>query len=160
MEILINNEQDKVNMPENMIDILKDVVCECLTLENKDTNYEVSITFVDNDRIRELNRDYRNIDKPTDVLSFPMYDDISEEEMFDVCDEINSELLLGDIVISLETALVQSEEFGHSLDREIAYLTAHSMFHLLGYDHMEETEKLKMREKEKEIMKRLKIFRN
>lgn len=160
MEILINNEQDKVNIPENMTNILKDVVCECLTLENKDTNYEVSITFVDDDRIRELNRDYRNVDKPTDVLSFPMYDDISEEEMFDVCDEINSELLLGDIVISLETALVQSEEFGHSLDREIAYLTAHSMFHLLGYDHMEETEKFKMREKEKEVMKRLKIFKN
>ena len=149
MEIYINNRQDKVEIDENIYDILKEVIKECLILEGKSLNYEISLSFVDNKEIRALNREYRNVDRETDVLSFPM-----GEEDFSV-----PLPLLGDIIISAEKALEQSKEYGHSLLREISYLTAHSMFHLLGYDHMEEDEKEIMRQKEKDVMKKLKIFK-
>ena len=148
MEIYIDNRQNKLELDDNMYKILEEVVEECLLLEKKSTNYEISISLVDNGEIRELNREYRNMDSETDVLSFPLDQEFGEVPM------------LGDIVISLERALEQSIEYGHSLTREVAYLTAHSMFHLMGYDHMEEDEKHIMREKEKEIMKRLRIFKD
>ena len=122
-----------------------------MTVEGVGTDYEVSITFVDDKEIKRLNKIYRDVDSSTDVLSFPIYD---EDE------DVPYTPLLGDIVISLATAKRQSKEFGHSLEREIAYLTAHSMFHLLGYDHLDEQEKLEMREKEKQAMKNLKLFKN
>lgn len=150
MEIYIDNRQDKVEISEEISEIIQKVVNEVLSFENKSLDCEVSVSFVDNQEIKELNREYRGVDKDTDVLSFPM-----EDEFF-----IEGPILLGDIIISMEKALEQSEDFGHSLYREIAYLTAHSMFHLLGYDHMEDEEKSIMREKEKEIMKRLKIFKD
>ncbi|CAK7071079.1 rRNA maturation RNase YbeY [Tissierella sp.] len=150
MEIFIDNRQDKVEINEEISEIIQKVVNEVLSFENKSLDCEVSVSFVDNQEIKELNREYRGVDKDTDVLSFPMKD-----EFF-----IEGPILLGDIIISMEKALEQSEDFGHSLYREIAYLTAHSMFHLLGYDHMEDEEKGIMREKEKEIMKRLKIFKD
>ncbi|MBU5313596.1 rRNA maturation RNase YbeY [Tissierella carlieri] len=150
MEIFIDNRQDKVEINEEISEIIQKVVNEVLSFENKSLDCEVSVSFVDNQEIKELNREYRGVDKDTDVLSFPM-----EDEFF-----IEGPILLGDIIISMEKALEQSEDFGHSLYREIAYLTAHSMFHLLGYDHMEDEEKSIMREKEKEIMKRLKIFKD
>lgn len=151
MNILINDEQDKISINEDIDKIIKSVVLECLNVENKTGDYEVSITFVDDEEIQQLNNQYRNVDKSTDVLSFPIYE---EEEL-----DLPYAPLLGDIVISAETAQRQAEEYGHDLNREIAYLTAHSMFHLLGYDHMEEIEKKIMREKEKEVMTKLKIFR-
>ncbi|MDU5080562.1 rRNA maturation RNase YbeY [uncultured Tissierella sp.] len=150
MEIFIDNRQDKVEINEEISEIIQKVVNEVLSFENKSLDCEVSVSFVDNQEIKELNREYRGVDKDTDVLSFPM-----EDEFF-----IEGPILLGDIIISMEKALEQSEDFGHSFYREIAYLTAHSMFHLLGYDHMEDEEKSIMREKEKEIMKRLKIFKD
>ena len=149
MEIYINNRQDKVEIDENIYDILKEVIKECLILEGKSLNYEISLSFVDNKEIKMLNKEYRNVDKETDVLSFPM----GEEDFLVPLP------LLGDIIISAEKALEQSKEYGHSLLREISYLTAHSMFHLLGYDHMEEDEKEIMRQKEKDVMKKLKIFK-
>lgn len=149
MEIYIDNRQDKIKLEYDIERIIENVVKEVLNLEEESLDCEVSVSFVDNTEIRELNREYRSMDKETDVLSFPMEDDFFLE----------GPTLLGDIIISLEKALEQSEDFGHSLDREIAYLTAHSMLHLLGYDHMEEDEKAIMRTKEKEIMKRLGIFK-
>jgi probable rRNA maturation factor len=149
MKIYIDNRQDKVEIDENIYDILKEVIKECLILEGKSLNYEISLSFVDNKEIRALNREYRNVDRETDVLSFPM----GEEDFLVPLP------LLGDIIISAEKALEQSKEYGHSLLREISYLTAHSMFHLLGYDHMEEDEKEIMRQKEKDVMKKLKIFK-
>ncbi len=151
MEIIIDNSQDKVNIDESINELLERVVLECLKLEGRDTSYEVSITFVDDEEIRELNKEYRDVDKSTDVLSFPL-----DEDEFD----IPGDTLLGDIVISAETAKRQSEEYGHSLEREIAYLTAHSMFHLMGYDHMNDAEKKVMRDKEKKVMMSLGIFKN
>ena len=103
-----------------------------------------------NEGIRELNRQYRNIDSATDVLSFPM----GENGEYDTNLETGAKIL-GDVVISLEKAKEQSEAFGHSLQREVGYLTAHSVLHLLGYDHIEKLEKVRMREKEELVMERL-----
>lgn len=153
MDIYIDNRQDKIEIDdkiEAIEGIINQVIEECLKEEEHSIDVEVSVSFVDNEEIRELNREYRNVDSPTDVLSFPM-----EEDSLGLFTP-----LLGDIVISLERALEQSKEYGHSFEREIAYLTAHSMFHLLGYDHMTDEDKKVMREKEKSVMKTLKIFKN
>lgn len=125
---------------------------EVLKVENFNENAEVSLSIVDKDTIHKLNKDYRNVDRETDVLSFPM-----DEEAFD--DEGNSIFLLGDIVICLDVARNQAAEFGHSLEREMMYLICHSTLHLLGYDHIEEDDRVKMRAKEKEVMKNLGVFK-
>jgi probable rRNA maturation factor len=151
MQIVIENSQDKFQIYDNIAELIENVAIECMNVDNKSINYEVSVTFVDDEEIRILNNEYRNIDRSTDVLSFPM----GEEDNFNV----PYTPLLGDIVISLETAQRQAREFGHSLEREIAYLTAHSMFHLIGYDHINEADKIVMREKEKLVMKNLGIFK-
>lgn len=149
MEIYIDNRQDKFDLDNSIEDLLEDVIRESLLVEGIGLDYEISVSFVDNEEIRQLNRDYRNIDKETDVLSFPMEEDFMIPMP-----------LLGDIIISVEKAAEQAEDFGHSLEREITYLTAHSMFHLMGYDHMEEDEKRIMRDKEKQVMKRIEIFKD
>ncbi len=125
---------------------------EVLKVENFNENAEVSLSIVDKDTIHKLNKDYRNVDRETDVLSFPM-----DEEAFD--DEGNPIFLLGDIVICLDVARNQAAEFGHSLEREMMYLICHSTLHLLGYDHIEEDDRVKMRAKEKEVMKNLGVFK-
>ena len=125
---------------------------EVLKVEKIEENVEVSLLIVDRDEIHILNRDYRDVDRPTDVLSFPM-----DEEGFD--QEGNPIILLGDIVICLDVAKDQAEDFGHCLEREMMYLICHSTLHLLGYDHIEETDKREMRAKEKEIMKNLGVFK-
>lgn len=150
MEIYIDDRQKKVELNESINDIIEAVIKEVLLFEKKSLDYEVSVSLVDNLEIKQLNSEYRNIDKETDVLSFPMEDD------FNLLDTT----ILGDIIISVEKALEQSEDFSHSLYREIAYLTAHSMLHLLGYDHMNEEEKQEMREKEKSIMKKIGVFKS
>lgn len=127
-------------------------ITEVLKVENFNENAEVSLSIVDKDTIHKLNKDYRNVDRETDVLSFPM-----DEEAFD--DEGNPIFLLGDIVICLDVARNQAAEFGYSLEREMMYLICHSTLHLLGYDHIEEDDKVKMRAKEKEVMKNLGVFK-
>lgn len=110
-------------------------------------NVEVSITFADNDSIQKLNDEYRGIDRPTDVLSFPLEDDVGDLNNEDAC-------ALGDIVISLERAMEQANEFGHSFKREVAFLCIHSMLHLLGYDHeLGEAEDKDMRQRQRDIIK-------
>lgn len=159
MDVFINDEQDKVSVPSEMEGLIKEIATLVLESEGKDTDYEVSVTFVDDERIRELNRIYREKDQATDVLSFPL---LEEEAIEELEDKLGEEIvpLLGDIVISVETAQRQAEELGHSLKRELAYLVVHSMFHLLNYDHMNEEDKRVMRGKEKEIIKIIKIFRD
>lgn len=149
MRIYIDNRQNKVEIDQDIYKKIEIAIKETLLFEKKSLDYEISISFVDNKEIKELNKEYRNIDKETDVLSFPL-----EEEF------IIPIPLLGDIIISAEKALKQSIEYNHSLTREIVYLTVHSTFHLLGYDHMEEEQKLSMRNKEKEVIKRLKLFKD
>ena len=127
-------------------------ITEVLRVENISENVEVSLSIVDTETIHRLNKDYRNVDRETDVLSFPM-----DEEGFD--NEGNPLILLGDIVICLDVAEDQAADFGHSLEREIMYLICHSTLHLLGYDHIEEDDKKVMRSKEKEVMKNLGVFK-
>lgn len=152
MQLLIDNRQEEFEINQELVDEVKKVVNECLMQERGKTEYEVSVSFVNNEEIKTLNAMYRNKDSETDVLSFPIEDD---EFMIE-----GQEAMLGDIVISVEKAKEQAIELGHSFEREIMYLTAHSMFHLMGYDHMEDEEKKIMRQKEKDVMKSLQIFRS
>ena len=127
---------------------------------------EINLLLTHDDEIHEMNREYRGIDRPTDVLSFPMLEfavpgDFSEmnEDAEDIFNPETGELMLGDIVISVERVLAQAEEYGHSPRREYAFLIAHSMLHLCGYDHMEEGERTVMEEKQREIMEKINILR-
>lgn len=121
-----------------------------LQQENVLVPCEISFSLVIPEEIQELNAEYRNIDKETDVLSFPMLEFPEDEDMLTY--ETGIPVMLGDIVISTKRAAEQAEEYGHSLEREICYLSVHSVLHLLGYDHMEEDEKRVMRAREKAIM--------
>lgn len=147
-------------------EIVTDVVREALEYENCPYDIELNVLFTDNEQIREINREHRNIDRPTDVLSFPMIayevpSDFShvEEEVEEYFNPETGELLLGDIVISIEKVLEQAAGYGHSPKRELAFLVAHSMLHLFGYDHMEEEERLVMEQKQREILHHLSIER-
>ncbi len=155
MKISIRNQQKKLQVTKDLRDLIKKVLKNGLSYMEFDTNSEISILLVDNEEIHQLNKLHRGIDRPTDVLSFPMfeYDEDGEIDM-DECDfGENGEILLGDIVISLERAKEQAEEYGHSFEREVGFLTAHSLLHLLGYDHMEKDEETEMFELQEEILK-------
>lgn len=153
MELIIDDRQDKLKVNEELIEKIKDIILECLDYEGYDDDYDISLSFVDNKEIHELNNMYRGIDRATDVLSFPMLD---EEFDFDIELEEKS---LGDIVISLERAFEQSIDYNHSFEREVCFLVCHSMFHLLGYDHDTEENTKEMREKEEYILNKLSITR-
>ena len=126
---------------------------------------EVNLLLTHDREIHELNLQYRNIDRPTDVLSFPMLDyeipgDFSGfDDMTDYFDPETGELLMGDIVLSLDRVMAQAEEYGHSPRREYAFLIAHSMLHLFGFDHMEEEDRIVMEQKQREIMEKVQIMR-
>ena len=151
VEFILENETDEV-ISEQQINELNLVCCEIMKNEECNFDAEISFTFTDNEGIREINRDYRNIDSPTDVLSFPMleFDDDETEAEYEIEDGL---VLLGDIVISIERAKEQAQEFGHSLRRELAFLTAHSMLHLLGYDHVDDPvgEKMMMEKQDRAL---------
>ncbi|QQK07675.1 rRNA maturation RNase YbeY [Miniphocaeibacter halophilus] len=151
MEILINNRQDKLTLSDNLISNIKKAILICLEIEKHNINVEISLSFVDNEEIKKINKEFRNIDTPTDVLSFPLDIDFFIEDI---------NIPLGDIIISTEKAREQSLEFGHSLEREIIYLVIHSMFHLLGYDHIKNEDAIKMRNKEKEAIRKIGIYKN
>ncbi|HPU35285.1 MAG TPA: rRNA maturation RNase YbeY [Bacillota bacterium] len=152
MSVLVNNLQKKIAVDESLIDLLNKAVQAALRDEGYREDAEVSLVFVDDDYIQELNIKYRGVDSPTDVLSFAML----EGESFPGEEE---EVILGDVIISLETAERQAREFGHSFQREVAYLTLHGVLHLLGYDHQEEVDRRRMREREEEILARLELSR-
>lgn len=137
-----NNQQKKIKIEKEMLELLEKVIITAANLEGY-SGGEVSVAFVDNKKIKKLNNKYRSKNEATDVLSFPL-----------------DENILGDIVISAEKALEQAEEYGHSLKRELAYLTVHSIFHLFGYDHQTDLHKGKMRQKEKRVLTQLDISRD
>ena len=159
--IILENEQNAVKISEGIENTIKKVIDASLEYENCDFDAEVSVTIVDNEAIREINNETRNIDSPTDVLSFPMlYFDENGDIIDSDYDMDGDVLVLGDIVISAERAKSQAEEFGHSFLREIAFLTVHSMLHLLGYDHVDDPEGEKiMFAKQEEILDKLGIKR-
>ena len=148
--IYFNNSQDgPITYALKML--IRRSVIATLDYEGYENDCEISVTLTDNEGIRALNKQYRNIDTPTDVLSFPLVEYEASEEP-----PVDEENMLGDIVISLEKAETQADEFGHSFEREVSFLTVHSMLHLLGYDHVNsEEEEKEMREKQSEIMKEL-----
>ncbi len=143
-KVYITNKQNVVKVPSGLRILIRRSCHAVLEFEKFEESAEISVTFVDNEQIAELNAQYRNKPQPTDVLSFPL----GENNVYDRNPETGA-VLLGDIVISLERAVEQAKLYGHSLQREVAFLTVHSMFHLLGYDHEGGgLEAVRMREKE------------
>ncbi len=147
MKIDFDNRQDKLEITNEMYKIVEKSVEASLGALGIEKKAYVSVSFVDGEEIKNLNRDFRGVDRETDVLSFPMEEDF------------NDQLILGDIVINMERVISQAKEFGHSETRELSYLTVHSTLHLMGYDHIEEEDKKIMRAKEKKIMDMLGIYR-
>lgn len=147
-------------------ELIEKVIEASLDYEKCPYEAEVNVVLTGNEEIHQVNKEFRDIDRHTDVLSFPMidYEKPSEfESLEDYMEYFNpetGELILGDIMISLEQAKVQAEEYNHSMEREIAFLTAHSMLHLCGYDHMEEEERVVMEDKQREILEELGITRD
>ena len=161
IKVVITNKQKAVKIPTGIRMLVRRCCNAVLKLENFEGPAEISVTFTDNAGIRELNKQYRDKDIDTDVLSFPM----GENGVYDIDMETGAKIL-GDVVISMEKARDQAERFGHSFQREvgyltahsvreIGYLTAHSVLHLLGYDHIDNLEKVRMREKEELVMEQL-----
>ena len=146
MVVLIDNRTEFVVSDE--IEVLFIKVCdESLDYEKTHKSFEISISIVTDEEIRQINKEFRRIDRATDVLSFPQFDFSVDKPV-----ELNENVLLGDIIISIDRAKNQAEEYGHSLERELAFLTAHSMLHLLGYDHETEEEEKDMLLRQKNIL--------
>lgn len=167
MTIQFENEQD-LTLPFDGEMIARLVIEQVLDQEACPYEAEVSLTLTDNVNIRQLNQEFRSIDRATDVLSFPLvdfevpasYDFLETDSAIDCFHPESGELMLGDIVISVERAAEQAKEYGHSLKREYAFLIAHSMLHLLGYDHMDTDEAAVMEEKQKKALDSLNITRD
>lgn len=165
--IYVDNRQDKIEVTDEFIKKLESVIKFALKEEEVSIDCEISMLFVDNEEIRSINNETRGIDRATDVLSFPMLDyenkkvfkEIYKDNNFDATFMDGEELVLGDIVLSLERTLEQSKEYNHSFEREACYLVVHSVLHLLGYDHMEDEDKKIMRKREEEILGKLDITR-
>lgn len=135
--------------------IVEKVLQKCYEEEKLlDSKLIITITFTTPEQIHKINKEYRQVDRPTDVLSFPMFE---KEEIPNVINEIEEPL--GDIVISIEKVKEQAEEYGHSFERELAYMVVHGFYHLMGYDHIELVDRTEMREKEETILKKLNITR-
>ena len=150
-KIYFENHQEKETISYRLKRLIRRGVEATLAYEEVDDHCEVSVTFVDNEEIREINRQFRNIDRATDVLSFPLFD---EDGMDAHVEELDC--MLGDIVLSLERAREQAIEFGHSFEREVAFLTVHSMLHLLGYDHeLSDEDDADMRRRQTEIVEKM-----
>ena len=142
METMIINQQSKINYGKELQQVIVNVCNAVSKIIRLPKDSEVSIMIVDNSYIQELNLIYRKQNRPTDVLSFPMNELTDDEPDYDSSEELN---ILGDIVVSLEQASLQSNEYGHSLERELGYLVAHGMLHLMGYDHETDEEARVMR---------------
>ncbi len=165
MSLYIEEEGD-ATLPFDTGAVAKLVVKAALEYEECPYEAEVNLLLTTDEEIRKMNEMFRNIDKATDVLSFPMLEyeipgelTSAEKNPEEAFNPESGELLLGDIVISKDKVLLQAEEFGHSPKREFAFLIAHSMLHLFGYDHMEEDERLIMEQRQREIMEKVQIFR-
>lgn len=156
IKVIITNDQSTVKVPSGTRLLIRRCCHAVLQLEGFKGSAEISVRFVDNEQIKELNAQYRNIDRETDVLSFPL----GENGEYDI-NPATGAYMLGDIVISVQKAMEQASEFDHSLEREIAFLTVHSMLHLLGYDHVNGgLEAVHMREKEETVLTQLGLKRN
>ena len=149
MIIQTSNRQEDFQIDDELTSDIEKSIRICLLQELNDDNYEISLSFVSEAEIMKLNRDYRDKDSVTDVLSFPLDDDFAIQTN-----------LLGDIIICCKRAIEQAKEYNHSIKREIVYLVVHSMFHLLGYDHIDESDRIIMRNKEKSALKEIGIYKD
>ncbi len=150
IRVVITNSQKKVQIPTGLRMLVRRCCTAVLKMEKFEGAAEISVTFVDNEQIKELNTQYRDKPIETDVLSFPM----GSNGKYDIDPQTGAQIL-GDVVISMEKAQAQAQAFGHTFQREVGYLTAHSVLHLLGYDHIKPLEKVHMREKEEQVMEML-----
>lgn len=157
--IYIENEQEKFEVTSQMEKLIESVAKKALEYEKVEGETDVNVLLCDNAAIKEINSEQRNIDRETDVLSFPMLDFVNGEMLAGDADYYEGALILGDIVLSLEKAKAQSEEYGHSFEREIGFLVCHSMLHLLGYDHETDEDREVMRKKEEEVLSLLNLVR-
>lgn len=156
IKVIITNDQKEVKVPTGVRMLIRRCCNAVLVNEHFEGSAEISVRFVDDEIIHELNREYRHVDRSTDVLSFPL----GENGEYDINHDTGAKVL-GDIVISMQHAVMQADLYGHSLQREIAFLTVHSMLHLLGYDHEAEgLERVRMREKEEAVLTQLGLKRN
>lgn len=156
LKINLSEENDNLSPETNKL--LEEIYQALIEKEGLGQEAEVSLLLTNNEEIRELNREYRNLDQATDVLSFPIYER-EEIEAFLKDQEGPELILLGDIIISMERAGEQAQEYGHSFQREVAYLFVHGLLHLLDYDHLEEDEKKEMRTREEEILNNFSLAR-
>lgn len=148
VKVVIVDKQNEVKIPTGTRLLMRKACNATLRVENFNDDAEVYITIVNDEQIKEMNSQFRNIDKSTDVLSFPL----GQDGVYDTNPESGAKML-GDIVVSVEHAVTQADLYGHGIKREIAYLTVHSLLHLLGYDHVENNiERIKMRDREEEVM--------
>lgn len=167
MSVFIENEYDK-EIEIDYVGIIEKVIEAALDFAACPFECEINVTIVDNDRIREINKEYRDVDRATDVLSFPLleyqrpgnFSFVEEKENIEYFNPDTGELMLGDIVLSYDKVISQAEEYNHSRVREIAFLITHSMLHLFGYDHMEFDERMEMEWHQNAILRRLGITRD
>ncbi len=161
IELFVENNQNKIEITDEITETAKRACEETLSYEDCDFDAQISLTFVDNEEIRRLNKEFRQKDAATDVLSFPMLEFDENGDIIDADYDVDDgEIVLGDIVISAERALSQAEEYGHSFLREVTFLVVHSMLHLLGYDHVaSEEEETRMRQKQTDILNQMGITR-
>ena len=155
---MVEIKYNGVKLEKSNEKLISKVVNTVLEMENICHDVDVYITLMDNDEIHKINKEYRDVDRPTDVLSFPMFE---RDEIVNLKEQKKNDIeeILGDILISVPKVKEQAEEYGHSFEREVSYLVTHGMLHLLGYDHMEEDEKKIMREHEEAVLQKLGIDR-
>ena len=155
-EIIYQDIEEKSEYDE----IIRKVLAECFIEENlENSKLYITITLTTPEKIQEVNKKYRNIDKTTDVLSFPLFEKEELEEKIKNNDFIYEDIL-GDIIISIDKVKEQAIEYNHSFERELSYMVVHGFYHLMGYDHIKEEDKKEMRPKEEKILNKLKITRN
>ena len=160
MQELVAIHYDEIEENEEYKDKVMEVIEKCFEEEKlKNLNLYISITLTTPSNIRKLNKEYRNIDKETDVLSFPMFEKYEIDKMVEKQEKQPLEETIGDIVISVERVEEQAKEYGHSFERELSYMLVHGFYHLMGYDHIEEEDKKIMRPKEEKILSELNILR-
>ncbi len=158
MSVYIENELD-YELPIRYREIVNEIISAAMDYVSCPYECEINVIFTDNEGIRTINKEFRNIDAPTDVLSFPLIEyetaadfNIVENDSVDNFNQDSGELMLGDIILNVDRIKSQADEFNHSISRELAFLTAHSMLHLFGYDHIDDDERIIMEEKQEEIL--------
>lgn len=159
MLVLIDDRQTFIEVDDNLQELIEKAAAAVLDYEECDDDFEISVSFVEDEEMKSLNNQYRGIDASTDVLSFPIMDFDESEPMGSVEDFIDEELVLGDIIISTHRAAEQAEEYGHSIERELTFLMVHGMLHLLGEDHDIPEREAAMFKKQEEILRNLGIER-